>query len=155
MHHWREPQRTLHVIRNPFATLGLRYPWAQSLFMGVTIGVFLIGRPFGLFRHLFEYAVSTHHPLFGALAFVLQSVGNILLMVVLFLLLIYGTGGRFERWLQARPGRAQAVTVAALIMGGAFFMLYWGPRLLARNDLFWWPYFDWESYRLLFRRPLP
>jgi hypothetical protein len=67
---------------------------------------------------------------------------------------MYGTGGRFERWLHDKPGRAQAVTAAALIIGGTFFMLYWGPRLLARNDLFWWPYFDWESHRLLFTRPL-
>jgi hypothetical protein len=121
--------------------------------MGATIGAFLIGRPYGLFRQMFEYAASTHDPLFGAVAFVLQSTGNILVMVALFLGLVYGTGGRFERWLHAKPGRIQTMTAVALIVGGTFFILYWGPRLLARNDLFLWPYFDWETHSLLFSRP--
>ena len=144
---------SLGIMRNPFTGLAVRYPWARSVFMGATIGAFLIGRPFGLFRNMFEYAASTHNPFFGALAFILQSAGNILIMVALFLFLVYGTRGRFERWLQARPGRIQTVTAFALIIGGTFFFTYWGPRLLARNDLFYWPYFDWESYRILFSRP--
>ncbi|HEX6289135.1 MAG TPA: hypothetical protein VFZ66_08080 [Herpetosiphonaceae bacterium] len=142
---------TLGVMPNPFAGVGARYPWARSVFMGATIGAFLIGRPYGLFRHMFEYAASTQNPFFGALAFILQSLGNIVLMVALFLLLIYGTGGRFERWLHAKPGRVAIVTAAALIVAGTFFATYWGPRLLARNGLFFWPYWDWETYTLLFR----
>lgn len=140
----------LNIIRNPFLPIAIRYPWARSVFMGATIGAFLIGRPFGLFRHMFEYAVSTHNPLLGSLTFVLQSVGNVLIMVVILLLLVYGTGGRFERWLHANPDRVKTMTAAFLIIGGTFFILYWGPRLLARNDLFFWPYFDWNSKTLLF-----
>jgi hypothetical protein len=144
---------TLGAIRNPFSHIAVRYPWARSVFMGATIGAFLIGRPYGLFRHMFAYAASTHNPLFGAVAFILQSTGNILVMLVLFLCLVYGTGGRFERWLHAKPGRIQTMTAAALLIGGTFFILYWGPRLLARNGLFWWPYFDWGTHHLLFGPP--
>jgi hypothetical protein len=141
---------TLGMLRNPFAGIGAQYPWARSVFMGATIGAFLIGRPYGLFRHMFEYAASTQNPLFGALAFILQSVGNSLIMIAMFVFLVYGTGGRFERWLNAKPGRIATVTAAALIIAGTFFCAYWGPRLLARNDLFFWPYWDWETGTLLF-----
>lgn len=141
----------LGVLRNPFAGIDARYPWARSVFMGATIGAFLIGRPYGLFRHMFEYAASTQNPFFGALAFILQSLGNIALMITLFLFLMYGTGGRFERWLHAKPGRVATITAVALIVAGTFFASYWGPRLLARNGLFFWPYWDWETLTLLFR----
>jgi hypothetical protein len=133
----------LNIIRNPFANLAMRYPWANSLFMGALIGAFLIGRPFALFRKMFEYAAETHNPFFGSLAFVLQGLGNVVIMVAIFLILMYGTGGRFERWLTARPGRPQTVTAAALITAGVFFIIYWGPRWLARNGFFWWPYINW------------
>jgi hypothetical protein len=119
--------------------------------MGATIGAFLIGRPYGLFRHMFEYAASTHNPLIGMLAFIFQSLGNILIMLALFLVLVYGTGGRFERWISAEPGRAARLMGIALIIGGTFFCSYWGPRMLARNDLFLWPYWDWTTLQLMFR----
>ncbi|GAB4199907.1 MAG: hypothetical protein OHK0022_20520 [Roseiflexaceae bacterium] len=142
---------SLNLLRSPFASLNERYPWARSVFMGATIGAFLIGRPYGLFRHLFEYAASTHNPLVGMLAFVLQSLGNVVIMLVLFLALVYGTGGRFERWLHAEPDRVARLTGIALLIGGTFFCAYWGPRLLARNDMFFWPYWNWSTMELLFR----
>lgn len=136
---------SLDIIRNPFTGIAYRYPWVRSVFMGTLIGGFLIGRPFSLFRKMFEYAASTHNPFYGSLSFILQGLGNVVIMLALFLFLIYGTGGRFERWLTARPGRIQTITAVALIVGGTFFILYWGPRLLARNDIIWWPYIDWSS----------
>jgi len=142
---------SLGLIRTPFASVAERYPWARSVLMGATIGAFLIGRPYGLFRHMFEYAASTHNPLLGLLAFVFQSLGNILIMLALFLALIYGTGGRFERWISAEPGRAARLMGIALIVGGTFFCSYWGPRMLARNDLFFWPYWNWTTLQLMFR----
>lgn len=143
---------SIGLVRNPFAGVAARYPWARSVFMGALIGGFLIGRPFGLFRHMFEFAASTHNPFVGALSFILQGLGNILIMVVLFLFLVYGTGGRFERWLHAKPGRIQTVTATALIIGGTFFFTYWVPRLLARNGLFYWPFWDWDTLKLMFIR---
>lgn len=133
----------LNVIRNPFASLSLRYPWLRSVFMGALIGGFLIGRPFPLFKKMFEFAAATHNPLYGSLTFVLQALGNILIMAVLFLILIYGTGGRFERWLQARPGRIQTFTAVALLVGGAFFITYWGLRVPSIFGIGWWPAITW------------
>ena len=138
----------LGILRNPFKGIAEKYSWAPSLFMGMTIGAFLIGRPFSLFRKMFEYAAETHNPLFGSLAFVLQGLGNILIMVALFLLLIYGTRSAFERWMTAKPNRAKKVTATALLIAGAFFFSYWGPRMLARNDLLTWPFFDWDTHTI-------
>jgi hypothetical protein len=134
---------TLGVMSNPWARLAARYPWAQTVFMGGLIGAFLIGRPFPLFKKMFEYAAATHDPAYGALAFVLQSLGNMLLVALLFVALAYGTGGRFERWLYARPGRSQALTAAALLVGGAFFVTYWGFRVPAIFGIGWWPSVTW------------
>ncbi len=134
---------TVGLLRNPFAQLSEKYPWAKLVFMGALIGGFLIGRPFPLFRKMFEFAVETQNPLYGSLAFILQALGNILLMVLLFLLLTYGTGGRFERWLQAKPGRIYAFTAVALIVGGTFFVTYWGFRVPSIFGIGWWPIVQW------------
>lgn len=134
---------TLGVLPNPWARLAARYPWARTVFMGALIGAFLIGRPFPLFKKMFEYAAATHDPAYGALAFVLQSLGNMLLVALLFVALAYGTGGRFERWLYARPGRSQAFTAAALLVGGAFFVTYWGFRVPSLFGIGWWPSVTW------------
>lgn len=134
---------SLDVIRNPFDRLASQYPWMGSLFMGVLIGGFLIGRPYAPFKKMFEYAVSTRDPLYGALAFILQALGNILLMVVLFLVLRYGTGGRFERWLHENPRRAKVFTAVAFLVGGTFFMTYWGLRVPSIFGVGWWPAISW------------
>lgn len=134
---------SLGLLRNPLARLNARYPWARLMLMGGLIGAFLIGRPFPLFRKMFAYAAATHDPLYGALAFILQALGNVALMVVLFLFLLYGTGGRFERWLQADPLRAQRLTAVALLVGGTFFVTYWGLRVPAAFGIGWWPTVPW------------
>lgn len=134
---------SLGVVRNPFAGVAARYPWAQTAFMGVLIGGFLIGRPFPLFRKMFEFAVSTQNPLYGSLAMTLQALGNVAIMVALFLLITYGTGGRFERWLTAKPGRVRVVTAIGLIVGGTFFVTYWGLRVPSIFGFGWWPYVAW------------
>ena len=43
---------------------------------------FLIGRPYPLFRIMFRSAAEQHNVLYGAAAFALQSVGNIVVMAV-------------------------------------------------------------------------
>lgn len=134
---------SLEIVKNPFAGFSAQYPSAQLVLMGALIGGFLIGRPFPLFRKMFEYAVSTHNPLYGSLAFILQGLGNILIMVLFFLLLTYGTGGRFERWLQAEPQRIKIFTAVALITGGTFFITYWGLRVPSMFGVGWWPFIHW------------
>lgn len=134
----------LGYVRDPFAGVAARFPHARSLFMGVLIGGFLIGRPFPLFRQLFRDAAEGGNPLYGAAAFALQSVGNIVIMAVIFLALSGRTGGRLGAWLTARPGRLAAVTAATLVVVGVFTVLYWDVRLLARREIIpWYPVAPW------------
>lgn len=131
------------VIRNPIGGLTRRYPNAPLVLMGVLIGGLLIGRPFGLFRIMFRSAAESHNVFYGAAAFALQSVGNIVVMALLFLLLTNGTGGRLQRWLLAKPARIAVVTGAALLVAGTFMVLYWDLRVLGRTGLIWYPTIKW------------
>ncbi|GAA4513242.1 MULTISPECIES: hypothetical protein [Nonomuraea] len=134
----------LGIVRDPLARLTRRFPNAPMVVMGALIGGFLIGRPYGLFRQLFRDAAESHNPLYGALAFMLQSVGNIVILTVLFVLLAVVMGGRVQGWFAARPGRLALITGAAFIVVGVFTFLYWDVRLLARRELIpWYPVIPW------------
>jgi hypothetical protein len=134
----------LRVVPDPFARIATRFPHAQLVFMGALVGGFLIGRPFALFRQMFRDAADSGNPFYGAAAFTLQSIGNIVIMAVLLLVLGWLGGGRLHRWLAARPSRAVALTALALITVGAFTFLYWDVRLLARRDILpWYPIAPW------------
>lgn len=135
----------LGLVRDPFRKIAQRYPNAPMVFMGVLIGGFLIGRPFGLFRQMFRDAAESHNPLYGAVAFTLQSVGNIVIMAILFLVLAYFTGGRLQRWFAANPTRVAVVTAVALIVAGVFTFMYWDIRMLARREIIpWYPTAPWS-----------
>src|SRR5207253_9959326 len=82
-----------------------RYESVRLVLIGGLIGAFLIGRPFALFVKIFEYAAATHNPGLGALVFVLQSLGNIALLALIFLLIAMVGRERLLRWLSARPDR--------------------------------------------------
>ncbi|MFC0529847.1 hypothetical protein [Phytohabitans kaempferiae] len=134
----------LGVVPDPFARISRRFPNAPMVFMGVLIGGFLIGRPFALFRQMFRDAAESGNPLYGAAAFTLQSIGNIVIMAVLFLILAYATGSRLQRWLTARPTRMTVIIAVAFIVAGAFTFLYWDVRLLARREIIpWYPEAPW------------
>ncbi|MFI9450186.1 hypothetical protein [Amycolatopsis sp. NPDC052450] len=134
----------LKVVPDPFARVSRRFPQAPMVFMGVLIGGFLIGRPFALFRQMFRDAAESHNPLYGAAAFVLQSVGNIVIMAILFLILATFAGGRLRRWIAARPSRLTVLIAVSLIVAGVFTVLYWDVRLLARRDIIpWYPVAPW------------
>ncbi|OXM61545.1 hypothetical protein [Amycolatopsis vastitatis] len=120
-----------------------RHPAAPLVLMGALIGGFLIGRPYPLFRIMFRSAAEQHNVLYGAAAFALQSVGNIVVMAVLFLILTHATGGRVQRWLAAKPARIATVTGAALLVGGTFTLLYWDVRVLGRLGIIWFPMISW------------
>src|SRR5207237_8724480 len=64
-----------------------RYESVRLVVIGGLIGEVLIGRPFALFVKIFEYAGATHNPALGAFVFVLQSLGNIALLALIFLLI--------------------------------------------------------------------
>ncbi|MFI7445615.1 hypothetical protein [Nonomuraea indica] len=135
---------SLGVVRDPLARLTRRFPNAPLVVMGALIGGFLIGRPYGLFRQLFRDAAASHNPIYGALAFMLQSVGNIVILAVLFVLLAVVMGARVQRWLTARPGRLALITGTAFVAVGVFTVLYWDVRLLARREIIpWYPMIPW------------
>jgi hypothetical protein len=110
----------------------------------VLIGGFLIGRPYPLFFKLFQEAARTHNVFYGAGTFVLTAIGNILVMAVLFVILAAAMGSRYQRWLAQRPGRVATITAAALIVGGAFLIFYWGVRLPANFAYGWFPHMPWS-----------
>ncbi|MGN9910233.1 hypothetical protein ACTMTJ_22025 [Phytohabitans sp. LJ34] len=135
----------LGVVPDPFARVARRFPNAPMVFMGVLIGGFLVGRPFSLFRQMFRDAAESGNPLYGAAAFTLQSLGNIVVMGVLFLLLVAVAGSRLRDWFAARPARVAVVTAVALIVAGVFTFLYWDVRLLARREIIpWYPTAPWS-----------
>jgi hypothetical protein len=113
--------------------------WATAVAFGILVGAFLIGRPFPMFRRMFAHAVEMGDPLYGAFVFGLQMLGNLLVMAVLFLLLVHGTQGRFERWVHATPNRPHSVAAASLLFAGTFLITYWGMRVPSRFGIGWWP----------------
>lgn len=135
----------LGVVRDPLAKVSRRYPGVPMLFMGALIGAFIIGRPFPLFRQLFRDAAESHNVLYGAAAFSLQTIGNIVVMAVLFLLVTGFLGDRLHRWMTKRPSRASALMAGAFITAGVFMVLYWDLRILARRDLIWYPLAPWAA----------
>lgn len=125
----------LGLLPDPFA----RHPVGRVVLLGGLVGGFLIGRPYPLFNKLFHWAVDTGNPLYGAGAFVLQSLGNIALVSALFALVILVSRGRFIVWLTSRPARTVAVTAALLIALGVFTFVYWDVRLPAMFGFGWFP----------------
>ncbi len=133
----------LRLLPDPLARLEQRFPNARLVVLGALVGGFLIGRPFPLFHKLFTYAAQTHNPLYGAAVFILQSLGNVVVMAVLFALLMLVARGRFARWLTARPARLATVTAVAFIVAGTFTFLYWDVRLPAMFGYGWYPTASW------------
>lgn len=121
-----------------------RYAAARLVLIGGLIGAFLIGRPFALFVKIFEYAAATHNPALGAFVFVLQSLGNIALLALIFLLVATVGRGRILRWLAARPDRLARFNAVALLAAGTFLIAYWCVRLPAVFGIGWWPRVPWS-----------
>ncbi len=115
-----------------------RRPVARVVTIGALIGGFLIGRPYPLFNKLFHWAVDTGNPLYGALAFVLQSLGNVVIVLLLFVAVVLATRGRFLRW-ASDPVRSAVVTGSLMVMLGVFTVVYWDLRVPALFGVGWFP----------------
>ncbi|WP_203994992.1 hypothetical protein [Sphaerisporangium rufum] len=133
----------LRLLPDPLARLERRHPHVRLVVLGALVGGFLIGRPYPLFHKLFAYAAEVHNPLYGAAVFILQSLGNILVMAVLFTVMTLAARDRFARWQSARPGRLAAVTAVAFLVAGTFTFLYWDVRLPAMFGYGWYPTAGW------------
>jgi hypothetical protein len=114
-------------------------PVARVVVLGALVGAFLIGRPYPMFIKLFRSAVESGNPLFGAGTFVLQSIGNVLLVTVVFAALALGTKGRFLRWFSANSRRSAVVSAALLIALGVFLLVYWDVRVPSIFGIGWFP----------------
>jgi hypothetical protein len=125
----------LGVLPDPFA----RRPQWRVVTLGALIGGFLIGRPYPLFNKLFHWAADTDQPLLGAAAFVLQSLGNIVIVVALFAALVAVTRGGFLRFLTADPRRSAVVAGSMLVALGVFTVVYWDLRVPAIFGFGWFP----------------
>lgn len=126
---------SLGVLPDPFA----RRPRLRVFVLGALIGGFLIGRPYPLFNKLFHWAADSGQPLLGSAAFVLQSLGNVLLVTVLFAVLVAVTRGGFLRLLTADPGRTALVAGTLLLGLGVFTVVYWDIRVPAMFGFGWFP----------------
>lgn len=131
----------LRYVPDPFARLTARFAPTPLVVMGVLIGLFLVGRPYPLFRTMFTYAAETADPFYGAVSFLLVAIGNVALIAVLFVALALVGGERTARALGGR--RAAAVTGSALVVAGVFTVAYWVVRLLARFGYGWFPVMPW------------
>ncbi|MEU4766492.1 hypothetical protein AB0H12_24865 [Actinosynnema sp. NPDC023794] len=114
-------------------------PVARVVVLGALVGAFLIGRPYPMFIKLFRSAVDSGNPLFGAGTFVLQSVGNVLLVAIVFAALALGTKGRFLRWFSSNSRRSTVVSAALLISLGVFLLVYWDVRVPSIFGIGWFP----------------
>ncbi|MEV8513837.1 hypothetical protein [Dactylosporangium sp. NPDC051484] len=132
---------SLGVVRDVFA----HRPTARVVVLGALIGGFLIGRPYPLFNKLFHYAADTDNPLFGAAAFVLQSLGNVTLVLVVFALATLLTRGRYITWLAGSPRRAALVSGVLLLALGVFTVVYWDVRLPSMFGFGWFPTMPYNS----------
>ncbi|WP_243867192.1 hypothetical protein [Actinophytocola oryzae] len=126
---------SLGVVRDVFAGR----PTARVVALGALVGAFLIGRPYPMFVKLFHWAADTGNPLYGAATFALQSLGNILLVSVLFALLVLGSRGRFLRWLAGNPRRTAVITGTLLLGLGVFTVVYWDLRVPSLFGFGWFP----------------
>jgi hypothetical protein len=125
----------LGIVRDVFAGR----PTARVVVLGALVGAFLIGRPYPMFVKLFQWASETGNPLYGAATFALQSIGNIVLVSVLFAALVLGTRGRFVRWLAGNPRRMAVVSGTLLLGLGVFTVVYWDLRVPSIFGVGWFP----------------
>lgn len=98
----------------------------KALLLGLLVGSFAVGRPFPVFRQFLSYAASAESPLYGAAVMMIQGLGQIAVMALLFWLIIWIAGSKIGAAAQERPYKFQLISSIALITGGSYFIYYWG-----------------------------
>lgn len=128
------------LVTDRIARAESRFAPARIVLLGGLTGAFLIGRPFPLFRELFADAAARRDPFYGATVFIVQSVGNVLVVLVLATVLIHLTRRRPTSWLQRN---ARVVSIVALVASGAFLVCYWLFRVPSIFGYGWYPAVSW------------
>lgn len=103
-----------------------RQPTTRAALMGMMIGAFAIGRPYPVFREFLLYAAQVQSPAYGAAVMALQGIGQIAVMVAVFLLILALFSATLRQWITSRPAQPALVSAIALVAGGAYFLFYWG-----------------------------
>lgn len=105
-------------------------PMTRATIMGLMVGSFAVGRPYPVFRDLLVYAASSLNPIYGATVMAIQGLGQITLMVAIFLVVIWLFSARLARWVAEKPNQPALFTAIALMAGGSYFVYYWGLSLV-------------------------
>lgn len=113
-------------------------PTTKAGLLGTMVGLFAVGRPYPVFREFLGYAAEAGNPLYGAGVMMVQGAGQIFLMILLFALLVWVAGRRLAQWAQEKPHQTRLVSGLALLVGGTFFIYYWGLSLTF--DIGFWGY---------------
>ena len=72
------------------------------------------------------YAASAKNPLYGAGVMMIQGLGQIAIMVILLLIVVWLAGHRMSAVAASKPFKFQMISGLALIAGGTYFLFYWG-----------------------------
>lgn len=110
----------------------------KATLLGSMVGMFTVGRPYPLFRDFLVYAASTKNPAYGAVVMMIQGLGQIVIMALLFVLLVKLGGRRLSSTAINKPHKFQLISGMALTAGGIYFLYYWGLGRLF--DLGRWGY---------------
>ena len=111
---------------SPSARAFLGTATTKAGLIGLLVGLFAVGRPFPVFREFLTYAASAESPLYGAGVMMVQGIGQIAVMAVLFVAMVFLGGRRLAQWAARKPHQPYVLSGLALIGGGAFFVFYWG-----------------------------
>lgn len=98
----------------------------KALILGIMVGLFAVGRPFPVFREFLVYAASASSPFYGASVMMIQGLGQIAVMALLFFLVVWLAGDKIGSIATKKPHKFRMVSSVALITGGMFFIYYWG-----------------------------
>lgn len=129
---------SLGVVRDPLAK---RHRW-RLVILGALIGGFLVGRPYPLFYKLLEYAITNTNVASAALVMALQSLGNVLVVVILATLLVGLARLAPPGWFtQQKLAKVSGVTLLVL---GTFLIFYWDVRLPSMFGVGWFPRMPWN-----------
>lgn len=98
----------------------------KGALIGILVGLFAVGRPFPVFREFLTYAAQAESPLYGAAVMMAQGIGQILIMIILFAIMVWVGGKKLMAWATESPYKPKLLSGLALVTGGVFFIFYWG-----------------------------